>query len=126
MKRIESIWGVLLLLPVPSLSTAQPAAATPPTGQWYDGGPGCASTRPGRAGTITLRIWYCEAGERAADPLTLRYDSKSGGFVHASTGIRLRLLSRTKIRITAPPRMEQAIDGSIYIADNAATYDRQR
>jgi hypothetical protein len=36
---------------------AQAAIPTPAYGQWYDDGPGCASTRPARAkGKLMLRL----------------------------------------------------------------------
>jgi hypothetical protein len=114
------------LVLVQSQGAAQ-APRVPRAGEWYDGGSGCASTQAGRAaGTIVLRIWYCEAGRETASPLTMEYDRAAGTYLHRATGIRLQLSRSNTIRVVAPRRTQQPVDGSIYIADGTADYARQR
>jgi hypothetical protein len=97
---------------------AQAAMPAPAYGQWYDEGPGCASTRPARAkGRVVLRLWYCEAGEEAAMPLAMAWNAAARAYVHPATGIRLAFPRRGQILVTTPRPLEGALGDKVYLAE---------
>jgi hypothetical protein len=97
---------------------AQAAMPAPAYGQWYDEGPGCASTRPARAkGRVLLRLWYCEAGEEAAMPLAMAWNAAARAYVHPATGIRLTFPRRGQILVTTPRPLEGELGDKVYLAE---------
>jgi hypothetical protein len=97
---------------------AQAALPTPAYGQWYDDGPGCASTRPARAkGRLVMRLWYCEADEQAAMPLVMAWNPSARAYVHPATGITLAFPRRGQILVTTPRPLEGELGDKIFLAE---------
>jgi hypothetical protein len=95
-------------------------------GNWYDGGPGCASVKTGQGTrTITLNAWYCEADKSSSVPVYLDFDRTVNAYVHELTGLQVKIISGQKIQIISSSEIRNRLGDDVYLAENVRDYFRQ-